>query len=74
MPECPIGQCSDSVECSTKVDYIESSVDDLRHDVVRVSDRIDTNTRWLIGLFITINVEAIAFVISVFQLISSHVR
>jgi len=74
MAGCPVEQCSESVQAATKIECFEADIKEMRRDIGQVFSRLDSNTKWLIGLFVTMNVETVALIVAVMQLVGGNAK
>lgn len=66
---CPTAKnCREVIETQAEMKHVQGALDEFRGDITRIFEKIDSNTRWLIGLFATISLETFALILTIIQL------
>lgn len=67
--ECPTSKnCREVIETQAEMKHVHTTLDGVREDITRIFEKIDSNTKWLIGLFATISIETLALILTIIQL------
>ena len=69
--KCPSPKnCREVIEAVCQIESTQEDISQLKDDVRRIFDKMESNNRWLIGLFIGIGLESMAIIVLIIVTLS----
>ena len=57
--------CKEIIQARCDVDHLQDDQDQLKADMRRLFDKLDSYMKWMIGLFVGIGLESVAIIIMI---------